>query len=166
MTDLHPVIQSVTTRIIERSKPTRAAYLALMDQQREAGTNRTALSCGNLAHAFAASGDDKAAIRQGKSVNIGIITSYNDMLSAHQPYGRYPEAIKIAAREVGATAQVAGGVPAMCDGVTQGQAGMELSLFSRDTIALSTAVSLSHAMFEGVAMLGIRSEERRVGKEC
>jgi phosphogluconate dehydratase len=155
MTKLHPVIEVVTDRVIERSKPTRAAYLALMDQQREAGTNRTALSCGNLAHAFAASGEDKATIRQGKSVNLGIITAYNDMLSAHQPYGRYPEAIKIAAREVGATAQVAGGVPAMCDGVTQGQAGMELSLFSRDTIALSTAVSLSHAMFEGVAMLGI-----------
>jgi phosphogluconate dehydratase len=155
MTNLHPVIQAVTNRIIERSKPTRAAYLSLMDQQRDAGTNRTALSCGNLAHAFAASGEDKATIRQGKAVNLGIITAYNDMLSAHQPYGRYPEAIKIAAREVGATAQVAGGVPAMCDGVTQGQAGMELSLFSRDTIALSTAVSLSHAMFEGVAMLGI-----------
>ena len=155
MTDLHPVVEAVTERIITRSKPTRAAYLSLMDQQREAGTNRTALSCGNLAHAFAASGEDKATIRQGQAVNIGIITAYNDMLSAHQPYGRYPEAIKIAAREVGATAQVAGGVPAMCDGVTQGQAGMELSLFSRDTIALATAVSLSHAMFEGVAMLGI-----------
>ena len=152
---MNPIVQSVTDRIIERSKTTRAAYLSLMDQQREAGTNRTALSCGNLAHAFAASGEDKATIRQGKSVNIGIITAYNDMLSAHQPYGRYPETIKIAAREVGATAQVAGGVPAMCDGVTQGQAGMELSLFSRDTIALSTAVALSHAMFEGVAMLGI-----------
>jgi phosphogluconate dehydratase len=155
MTKLHPVIEAVTARIIERSKPSRSVYLSLMDQQREAGTNRTALSCGNLAHGFAASGEDKATIRQGKAVNLGIITAYNDMLSAHQPYGRYPEAIKIAAREVGATAQVAGGVPAMCDGVTQGQAGMELSLFSRDTIALSTAVSLSHAMFEGVAMLGI-----------
>ncbi len=155
MTEMHPVITAVTDRIVTRSKQTRAAYLALMDQQREAGTNRSALSCGNLAHGFAASGEDKATIRQGKAINLGIITAYNDMLSAHQPYGRYPEAIKIAAREVGATAQVAGGVPAMCDGVTQGQAGMELSLFSRDTIALSTAVSLSHAMFEGVAMLGI-----------
>ncbi len=152
---MHEVITAVTERIISRSKPTRAAYLALMDEQREAGTNRTALSCGNLAHGFAASGEDKTVIRHGKAVNIGVITAYNDMLSAHQPYGRYPEAIKIAAREVGATAQVAGGVPAMCDGVTQGQAGMELSLFSRDTIALSTAVSLSHAMFEGIAMLGI-----------
>ncbi len=152
---MNNTLSAVTARIIERSKTTRTAYLALMDQQREAGTNRANLSCGNLAHAFAASGEDKIAIRQGRAINLGIITSYNDMLSAHQPYGRYPEAIKIAAREVGATAQVAGGVPAMCDGVTQGQAGMELSLFSRDTIALSTAVSLSHAMFEGVAMLGI-----------
>ncbi len=155
MTEMHTVVAAVTDRIIERSKPTRTSYLALMDQQREAGTNRSALSCGNLAHGFAAAGEDKAAIRQGTSINLGIITAYNDMLSAHQPYGRYPEAIKIAAREVGATAQVAGGVPAMCDGVTQGQAGMELSLFSRDTIALATAVSLCHAMFEGVAMLGI-----------
>ncbi len=155
MTELHPVVAAVTDRIITRSKPTRAAYLALMDQQREAGTNRAALSCGNLAHGFAAAGEDKSIIRSGTAINLGIITAYNDMLSAHQPYGRYPEAIKIAAREVGATAQVAGGVPAMCDGVTQGQAGMELSLFSRDTIALATAVSLSHAMFEGVAMLGI-----------
>ncbi len=155
MTDLHPVIRSVTERIVARSATGRDAYLSLMEQQRAAGTNRTSLSCGNLAHAFAASGEDKSAIRQGNAINIGIVTAYNDMLSAHQPYGRYPEAIKIAAREVGATAQVAGGVPAMCDGVTQGQAGMELSLFSRDIIALSTAVSLSHAMFEGIAMLGI-----------
>ena len=155
MTDMHTVVAAVTDRIIERSKTTRAAYLALMDQQREAGTNRSALSCGNLAHGFAAAGEDKGVIRAGKAINLGIVTAYNDMLSAHQPYGRYPEAIKIAAREIGATAQVAGGVPAMCDGVTQGQAGMELSLFSRDTIALATAVSLSHAMFEGVAMLGI-----------
>jgi phosphogluconate dehydratase len=152
---MNPVVTAVTDRIIERSKPTRAAYLALMDRQREAGTNRPNLSCGNLAHGFAASGEDKAVIRTGNAMNIGIVTAYNDMLSAHAPYGSYPAAIKIAAREAGATAQVAGGVPAMCDGVTQGQAGMELSLFSRDTIALSTAVSLSHAMFEGVAMLGI-----------
>jgi phosphogluconate dehydratase len=155
MTKLHPVIEAVTARVIERSQASRAAYLDLMDRQREAGTNRPNLSCGNLAHGFAAAGEDKAVIRTGKAMNIGIVTAYNDMLSAHQPYGRYPEAIKIAAREVGCTAQVAGGVPAMCDGVTQGQAGMELSLFSRDTIALSTAVSLSHAMFEGVALLGI-----------
>lgn len=155
MTDLHPTIAAVTERIIKRSAPRRQKYLDLIRRGRDAGTNRSQLSCGNLAHGFAASEEDKPAIRSGAAVNIGIVTSYNDMLSAHQPYGRYPEAIKIAAREVGATAQVAGGVPAMCDGVTQGQAGMDLSLFSRDTIALATAVSLSHAMFEGVLLLGI-----------
>ena len=154
-TALHPVVEAVTARIVERSQSTRAAYLDLIARQRDAGTNRHNLSCGNLAHGFAASGEDKPVIRTGKAMNIGIVTAFNDMLSAHQPYGRYPEAIKLYAREVGATAQVAGGVPAMCDGVTQGQAGMDLSLFSRDTIALSTAVSLSHAMFEGVLMLGI-----------
>ena len=155
MTDLHPTIAAVTDRIIARSAPRRAAYLELMDRQREAGTNRGSLSCGNLAHAFAASGEDKPAIRTGAAMNIGIVTAYNDMLSAHQPYGRYPEQIKLFAREVGATAQVAGGVPAMCDGVTQGQAGMDLSLFSRDNIAQGTAIALSHAMFESVALLGI-----------
>jgi phosphogluconate dehydratase len=153
--DVHPAIAAVTDRIIKRSRPTRAAYLELIERQREAGTNRGVLSCGNLAHGFAAAEDDKPAIRSGRSMNIGIVTSYNDMLSAHQPYARYPEQIKVFARERGATAQVAGGVPAMCDGVTQGQAGMELSLFSRDTIALSTAVALSHAMFEGALLLGI-----------
>lgn len=155
MTELHPTLHKVTQRIIERSKTTRAAYLDLISRARDGGINRSALSCGNLAHAFAASGEDKPAIRDGKAVNIGIVSAFNDMLSAHQPYGRYPEQMKLFAREVGATAQVAGGVPAMCDGVTQGQVGMELSLFSRDVIALSTAVSLSHAMYEGVAMLGI-----------
>ncbi|AOF98300.1 phosphogluconate dehydratase [Sphingobium sp. RAC03] len=155
MSELNPVIAKVTERIVARSAKRRRAYLDLIERGREAGTNRDQLSCGNLAHGFAASGEDKPAIRTGQAMNIGIVTAYNDMLSAHQPYGRYPEQIKIAAREVGATAQVAGGVPAMCDGVTQGQSGMELSLFSRDTIALSTAVSLSHAMFEGVALLGI-----------
>ena len=113
------------------------------------------LPCANLAHGFAAAREDKAASPPGAGANIGIVTAYNDMLSAHQPYGRYPEQMKLWAREVGATAQVAGGVPAMCDGVTQGHAGMELSLFSRDTIALSTAVALSHAMFDGMALLGI-----------
>ena len=155
MTDLHPVIAKVTERIVRRSALRRRQYLDLIERGRDAGTNRAQLSCGNLAHGFAASGEDKPVIRTGSTMNIGIVTAYNDMLSAHQPYGRYPEAIKIAAREVGATAQVAGGVPAMCDGVTQGQAGMDLSLFSRDTIALATAVSLSHAMFEGAALLGI-----------
>src|ERR1043165_6124532 len=139
MTDLHPVIAKVTERIEKRSAASRLKYLDLIERGREAGTNRAQLSCGNLAHGFAASGQDKPVIRAGAAMNIGIVTSYNDMLSAHQPYGRYPEQIKIAAREVGATAQVAGGVPAMCDGVTQGQPGMDLSLFSRDVIAMSTA---------------------------
>jgi phosphogluconate dehydratase len=155
MSDLNATLARVTQRIAERSKPTRGAYLDLIARARDGGINRSALSCGNLAHAFAASGEDKPAIRGGKAINIGIVSAFNDMLSAHQPYGRYPEQMKLFAREVGATAQVAGGVPAMCDGVTQGQVGMELSLFSRDVIALSTAVSLSHAMYEGVAMLGI-----------
>jgi phosphogluconate dehydratase len=116
---------------------------------------RERLSCSNLAHGFAAALDDQATIRAGARVNIGIVTAFNDMLSAHQPYGQYPPQLKLFAREVGATAQVAGGVPAMCDGVTQGQVGMELSLFSRDSIALATAVALSHGMFESVALLGI-----------
>src|SRR5258705_9971055 len=126
-----------------------------MAEQKERGINRPRLSCGNFAHGFAASGEDKAAISHMAGPNIGIVTAYNDMLSAHQPYARYPEQIKLFAREAGVTAQVAGGVPAMCDGVTQGQSGMELSLFSRDTIALSTAVALSHGMFEGALLLGI-----------
>jgi phosphogluconate dehydratase len=155
MNNLHPILEQVTARIVERSRPGRAAYLDLMARQRDAGVNRPTLSCGNLAHGFAASGEDKPAIRGGKAMNIGIVSAYNDMLSAHQPYGRYPEQIKIFAREAGATAQVAGATPAMCDGVTQGQDSMELSLFSRDVIAMATAVALSHGMFESVAMLGI-----------
>ena len=155
MSKMHPAVEAVTARIIERSKPGRQAYLDLIAKQRDAGVNRPTLSCGNLAHGFAASGEDKPAIRGGKAMNIGIVSAYNDMLSAHQPYGRYPEQMKIFAREVGATAQVAGAVPAMCDGVTQGQDSMELSLFSRDVIAMATAVGLSHGMFESVAMLGI-----------
>jgi len=152
---LHPVVEKVTARIIARSASARKAYLELIDRARDAGVHRPTLSCGNLAHGFAASGDDKPVIRSGKAMNIGIVTAYNDMLSAHQPYGRYPEQIKIFAREAGATAQVAGGVPAMCDGVTQGQDSMELSLFSRDVIAMGTAVALSHGMFEGALLLGI-----------
>ena len=155
MRKLHFTIEAVTARIMERSKPGRRAYLDLIAKQRDAGVNRPVLSCGNLAHGFAASGEDKASIRDGKAMNIGILSGYNDMLSAHQPYGRYPEQMKIFAREVGATAQVAGSTPAMCDGVTQGQDSMELSLFSRDVIAMATAVGLSHGMFESVAMLGI-----------
>src|SRR5690242_8709607 len=152
---LNSVIARVTDRIIERSKPTRRRYLELMAEQRERGIDRPRLSCGNFAHGFAGSGPDQEAIRDLRGPNIGIVTAYNDMLSAHAPYGRYPEQMKLFAREVGATAQVAGGVPAMCDGVTQGQRGMELSLFSRDTIALSTAIALSHGMFEAAALLGI-----------
>jgi phosphogluconate dehydratase len=152
---LNPVIASVTDRIIERSKPTRRRYLDLMAEQKERGIDRQRLSCGNFAHGFAASGEDKAAISTFAGPNIGIVTAYNDMLSAHQPYGRYPEQMKIFAREAGATAQVAGGVPAMCDGVTQGQPGMDLSLFSRDVIAMGTAVALSHGMFDAAALLGI-----------
>ena len=155
MTDLNPVVAAVTDRIVARSKETRARYLDLIARERDGGVDRPRLSCGNLAHGFAAAGEDKAVIRMGKTMNIGIVTAYNDMLSAHQPYGRYPEQMKLFAREAGVTAQVAGGVPAMCDGVTQGQLGMELSLFSRDTIALSTAVALSHGMFEAAALLGI-----------
>ncbi|MFC6392523.1 phosphogluconate dehydratase [Methylorubrum zatmanii] len=155
MPELHPEVAAVTERVIARSRDSRRAYLDLIEREREAGVHRPKLACGNLAHGFAASGEDKPAIIAGKAMNIGIVTAYNDMLSAHQPYGRYPEQIKLFAREVGATAQVAGGTPAMCDGVTQGQRGMELSLFSRDTIALSTAVALSHGMFEGAALLGI-----------
>jgi len=152
---MHPVVKAVTARIKARSAGPRAAYLALIDRETEAGLRRGQLSCSNLAHGFAAALEDQATLRGGAAPNIGIVTAYNDMLSAHQPYGRYPEQIKLFAREVGATAQVAGGVPAMCDGVTQGQAGMELSLLSRDTIALAASVALSHAMFEGAALLGI-----------
>ena len=152
---LHPAIAAVTDRIVDRSRSGRAAYLAQIARESEAGLRREILSCGNLAHGFAAAEGDKSLIRQGRTMNLGIVTAYNDMLSAHQPYARYPEQIKIFAREAGVTAQVAGGVPAMCDGVTQGQSGMELSLFSRDSIALATAIALSHGMFEGLALLGI-----------
>ncbi|MBV8907516.1 MAG: phosphogluconate dehydratase [Sphingomonas sp.] len=152
---LNPTVAAVTDRIVERSRPTRKRYLDLMAEQKDRGINRPRLSCGNFAHGFAASGEDKDAISHLRGPNIGIVTSYNDMLSAHQPYARYPEQMKIFAREVGATAQVAGGVPAMCDGVTQGQPGMDLSLISRDVIAMSTAIALSHGMFDAAALLGI-----------
>ncbi|HUH78045.1 MAG TPA: dihydroxy-acid dehydratase, partial [Devosia sp.] len=149
-------IQDVTDRIAARSRDSRRDYLNRIDAAREAGVNRTVLSCGNLAHAFAAcSPAEKASLAGTKAPNLGIVTSYNDMLSAHQPYQFYPDFIKAAAREVGATAQVAGGVPAMCDGVTQGQPGMDLSLFSRDVIAMATAISLSHNMFDAAVYLGI-----------
>jgi phosphogluconate dehydratase len=149
-------IQDVTDRIAARSRDTRRDYLNRLDSAREAGVYRSTLSCGNLAHGFAAcTPAEKAALAGNKTLNLGIVTSYNDMLSAHQPYQFYPDIIKEAARSIGATAQVAGGVPAMCDGVTQGQPGMDLSLFSRDVIAMATAISLSHNMFDAAVYLGI-----------
>lgn len=154
MSNLHPTVERVTARIIDKSRDSRRRYLELMDVEADKHGNRSFLPCSNLAHGFAAAEEDKPAIVAGR-FNIGIVTAYNDVISSHQPYARYPEAMKLYAREVGATAQVTGGVPAMCDGVTQGTAGMELSLFSRDTIALATAVSLSHAMFDGAALLGM-----------
>jgi phosphogluconate dehydratase len=154
MSESHPTVGRVTSRIIERSRDLRQRYLDLMAREGEKHQGRGWMGCSNLAHGFAAAEQDKPGIVAG-GVNLGIVTAYNDMLSAHQPYGRYPEQMKLFAREIGATAQVAGGVPAMCDGVTQGQDGMELSLFSRDVIALSTGVALSHAMFDGMALLGI-----------
>ena len=153
---MNPVIQQVTDRIAARSEKSRALYLQRMEQARAKGPHRGALACGNLAHGFAAcSAQEKTDLRSLTKANIGIISSYNDMLSAHQPYEAYPAIIKAAAAEVGSVAQFAGGVPAMCDGVTQGQPGMELSLLSRDIIAMSAAVGLSHNMFDGGLMLGI-----------
>lgn len=152
---LHPVIERVTSRIADRSRRLRGDYLARMHAAREAGPARRELSCGNLAHGFAAAGVDKPMLREGVGGNIGIVTSYNDMLSAHQPMEHYPTLIRMAARNAGGSAQVAGGVPAMCDGVTQGRTGMELSLFSRDAIAMATAISLSHDMFDAVLCLGV-----------
>lgn len=156
MTVLHPVLVEVTERLRERSRDSRADYLQRIDAAKGNGVHRERLSCGNLAHGFAACGTtDKERLREGHTPNLAIINSYNDMLSAHQPYERYPELIRNVAREAGITAQMAGGVPAMCDGVTQGRAGMEMSLFSRDLIAMATAVSLSHDMFDGALYLGI-----------
>ena len=155
MSRLHPAIERVTDRIIERSRDSRQAYLDLLDREAENMPDRSQVSCSNLAHAFAGAEQDQEALKTNRGPNIGIVSAYNDMLSAHAPYYRYPERLKIYAREVGATAQVAGGTPAMCDGVTQGETGMELSLFSRDVIALSTGVALSHAMYDGALMLGI-----------
>ncbi len=149
-------IAAVTERLVERSRKTREAYLDRVNTAAAQGPNRTALSCGNLAHGFAACGPgDKSALKAGECLNIGIITSFNDMLSAHQPFEDFPNIIKQAARDAGGVAQVAGGVPAMCDGVTQGQKGMELSLFSRDIIAMATAVGLSHNMFDAAMYLGV-----------
>ncbi|MEM6407808.1 MAG: phosphogluconate dehydratase [Pseudomonadota bacterium] len=152
---LDPRIEDVTARIIKRSAARRKSYLARMAQAAEEGPRRGHLTCGNQAHAYAAMGQDKDALVAEKTPNLGIVTSYNDMLSAHQPFETYPAFIKEVARKNGATAQVAGGVPAMCDGVTQGQVGMELSLFSRDVIALSTGVALSHNTFDAAVYLGV-----------
>ncbi len=153
--NLHDTLHRVTQRVIGNSRDSRARYLDLIAREGQGQPDRTIMSCSNLAHAYAAAEEDQRALVAHRGPNLGIVTAYNDMLSAHQPYGRYPERLKIYAREVGATAQVAGGTPAMCDGVTQGQTGMELSLLSRDVIAMSTAVALSHAVHDGALMLGI-----------
>jgi phosphogluconate dehydratase len=156
MTTLNSRIGEITERIARRSEDSRKRYLEGIERYASKAPTRKKLGCANFAHGFAACGPgDKAAIRDGEGPNLAIVTTYNDMLSAHQPFDRFPEIIKRAAREAGGTAQVAGGAPAMCDGVTQGEAGMELSLFSRDVIALSTAVALSHQMFDAAVYLGV-----------
>lgn len=157
---MHPIVAAVTDRIIERSKTSRKHYLELIEREAQRLQNapaRHGVSCTNLAHAIAAESDDsKLILKQSqRAANIGIVTAYNDVLSAHQPYKDYPQQIKNHLSKMGHVAQVAAGVPAMCDGITQGQSGMELSLFSRDTIALSTAIGLSHDVFDGVVLLGI-----------
>ncbi|MEH6464201.1 MAG: phosphogluconate dehydratase [Shewanella psychromarinicola] len=153
---MHSVVQAVTDRIIARSQQSRSTYLTALNDAKAQGVHRSALSCGNLAHGFAACQPvAKDSLRQLTKANIGIVTAFNDMLSAHQPYETYPNMLKQACMDVGSVAQVAAGVPAMCDGVTQGQPGMELSLLSREVIAMSTAVGLSHNMFDGALLLGI-----------
>ncbi len=152
---LNAKLHEVTDRIIARSRPTREAYLAGMQQAKRQGPSRGHLSCSGQAHAYAAMGGDKKALVEQSTGNLAIVTAYNDMLSAHQPFAPYPDLIKDAVREIGGTAQVAGGVPAMCDGVTQGEDGMELSLFSRDVIALSAAVALSHNTYDAAVFLGV-----------
>jgi phosphogluconate dehydratase len=153
--DLNPIVARVTDRIRDRSRDARDAYLGRCRAWAEAGPGRAHLSCGNIAHAAAAAQIDKAAVANMRAPNIGIVTAYNDMLSAHQPFHRFPDLIKAAARRHGGTAQVAGGVPAMCDGVTQGQPGMELSLFSRDVIAMAAGVALTHNVFDAAVFLGV-----------
>ena len=153
---LNPKVRDVTERIRDRSRTERSSYLRRMTASGAAGPTRARLSCTNLAHGFAAApSGDKEALKQLRWPNLAIVTAYNDMLSAHQPFERFPGLIRAAARDAGATAQVAGGVPAMCDGVTQGHAGMELSLFSRDVIAMSTGVALAHGMFDATLCLGV-----------
>ncbi|HMN82474.1 MAG TPA: dihydroxy-acid dehydratase, partial [Burkholderiaceae bacterium] len=153
---LNARVGEVTERIRQRSHDDRQRYLERITRAIERAPRRNRLGCANLAHGFAGCPDpDKAAMVDGHTPNLGIVTAYNDMLSAHQPMETYPSLIRETARAAGALAQVAGGVPAMCDGVTQGEAGMELSLFSRDVIALGTAVALSHQMFDAAAYLGV-----------
>ncbi len=153
---LNATVARVTDRIVKRSVPVRRPYLARMAQAREEGPSRAHLTCGNQAHAYAAMpAADKAVLKAESAGNLGIVTAYNDMLSAHQPFEAYPALIRRAAREMGGTAQVAGGVPAMCDGVTQGQPGMELSLFSRDVIAMAAGIALSHNVFDATVYLGV-----------
>ncbi|MEO0344093.1 MAG: phosphogluconate dehydratase [Pseudomonadota bacterium] len=152
---LHKTLSEVTNRIAQRSSTTRSDYLRRIDQARGDGPARAHLTCGNQAHAYAAAGKDQTTLSDQPGGNLGIVTAYNDMLSAHQPFETYPALIKEAARAVGGTAQVAGGVPAMCDGVTQGQTGMELSLFSRDAIAMSAGIALSHNVFDAAVFLGV-----------
>ena len=152
---LNRTLHEVTERIVKRSELSRATYLNRMHNAASEGPRRSHLTCGNQAHAYAAMGDDKKDLAYKRSPNIGIITAYNDMLSAHQPFAGFPEIIKSAARGKGATAQVAGGVPAMCDGVTQGQIGMELSLISRDVIAMASGIALSHNTFDAAIYLGV-----------
>lgn len=156
MTPLHPIVAAVTARIRERSAPSRSAYVQQVEALRRRPRGAERMGCANVAHAFAGMpGSDKFRVVAEKAPHIGIVTAYNDMLSAHQPYAGYPDILREAARQQGATVQVAGGVPAMCDGVTQGEPGMELSLFSRDTIAMGTAIALSHDVFDAVLLLGI-----------
>ncbi|MEL6701916.1 MAG: dihydroxy-acid dehydratase, partial [Pseudomonadota bacterium] len=152
---IHETLARVTDRIIARSEGTRKHYLDKMAAAAADGPRRAHLTCGNQAHAYAAMGDDQGALIDARAPNLGIVTAYNDMLSAHQPFERFPTLIRDAARAAGATAQVAGGVPAMCDGVTQGQVGMELSLFSRDVIALAAGVALSHNTYDAAVYLGV-----------
>jgi phosphogluconate dehydratase len=154
--ELNAVLADVTARLVERSRPTREAYLARMADAASDRPQRADLGCANIAHGFAAcAADDKSDLRAAAKPNVAIVSAYNDMLSAHQPLEHFPDVIRDAVRAAGGVAQFAGGVPAMCDGVTQGRAGMELSLFSRDVIAMSTAIGLSHDMFDGAVMLGV-----------
>jgi len=153
---MHPILEKVTAEVVERSRESRSAYLARINAAIESGPHRSKLACGNLAHGFAAcAGTEKDDLANAQKANVAIVSAYNDMLSAHEPYKDYPPLIKQAIRDAGGVAQFAGGVPAMCDGVTQGQPGMELSLFSRDVIAMSTAISLSHNMFDAALYLGV-----------